>query len=115
MKGGNGGTDETGDSWRNRWGEAVILCHPWQDPCLLLLSALFGPCGLWGFYLFDPSGLSGLVGPSCLCPQYRRRTDQSLCLSLCLGLCLYWLEKELLDKDVQGVPQLACVKDHYRQ
>ena len=98
--------------------KAVISSHPWRDPCHLprwaqriLPAAPFGPCCLWGFYLFDPSGL---FGPFCLCPLSRRRRDQSLCLSLCLRPCLYRQEKELFDKDVQGGPRRACGKVHYR-
>ena len=119
MKGVEGGTNETGKSWMNRWGESVISSPPLLDPCHLprwaqhiLPSALFGPCCLWGFDLFDPSGLSGLFGPFCLYLQYQRRRDQSLCLSLSQGLCLYRPEEKLFDK---GVPLLVCVKGHYRQ
>ena len=103
----------------NRWGESVILSPLLLDPCHLPgwarrmhPSVLFGPCCLWGLDLFDPSGLFGLFGPFCLCLQYQRRRDPSLCLSLILCLCLYQPEEEHVDR---GGPLLVCVGGHHRQ
>ena len=118
MKGVDGGLNETKYSWMNKWVKAVISSHPWRDPCHVPRWARHfrpsAPCGLclWGFDLFDPSGLSGPFGPFCLYLQYQRRRDQSLCLSLSQGLCLYWPEEKLFDK---GVPPQGCVKGHCRQ
>ena len=62
MKGVEGRTNGTRYSWMNKWVKAVISSHPWRDPCHLprwaqriLLSAPFGPCYLWGSYLFVPA------------------------------------------------------------
>ena len=88
----------------------------WLDPCHLPgwarrihPSVLFGPCCLWGLDPFDPSGLFGLFGPFCLCLQYQRRRDPSLCLSLIQCLCLYRPEEEHVDR---GGPLLVCVRGH---
>ena len=65
----------------------------------------FWPLCLWGWDLFDPSGLFGLFGPFCLCLQYQHRKDPSLCLSLILCLCLYQPEEEHVHR---GGPLLVC-------